>query len=434
MPRLKKRNRTKQLEPYWQTTDGDTVRLYQGDVIGVLDKLPPRSVQMCVTSPPYWGLRDYGTDKSLEIGSERTPEEFVEKMVQVFRSVRRVLRDDGILFLNLGDTYAHSGACGGESPDGPRKARETDRVRQEKVNRAYTVPSGSLVGVPWRVALALQADGWVLRQDIIWAKPSPMPESVRNRCTKAHEYVFMLSKGQDYFYDCEAVREPHSLSSVARASNPNNPRTLSKGAGVSEIGVKSLAYAVDKVVLNQYGANKRSVWTIASESYAGAHFATFPTKLVEPCILAGTSAYGACAQCGTPWERVVDRNRVATRPGENTKTDGKTPMEMGNRDPLRHTTDTNTVGWAQRCDCATEEVVPCVVLDPFVGSGTTCCVAIEHGRRSVGIDLSAKYLTENAIPRITGYLVDVPAKANLVAIRTDNGKGPAKRFRKGRQL
>ena len=178
---LSLRRPPKTIEPFWETTDHKTVRLYHGDVIAVLQQMPAKSVQCVVTSPPYWGLRDYGEDKSLEIGSEKTPDEFVAKMVAVFREVRRVLRDDGTLWLNLGDSYnANTGAGFNGNSKRPESARET-------VIKTANLKPGNLVGIPWRVALALQADGWVLRQDIIWHKPSPMPESVKNRCTKAHE-------------------------------------------------------------------------------------------------------------------------------------------------------------------------------------------------------------------------------------------------------
>lgn len=222
------------LQPFWTTEDGDRVRLYHGDVLAVLRQMPARSVQCVVTSPPYWGLRSYlptdHKDKYQELGSESTPQEFVAKMVGVFREVRRVLRDDGTLWLNLGDSYGARGgniigpAVGGSAGGKNTKLKELhDRMKGESTG----LKSGNLVGVPWRVALALQADGWVLRQDIVWHKSAPMPESVRNRCTKSHEYVFLLTKGMKYFYDNDAIREPH------REYNPS-------------------------------GRNKRSVWTVSS--------------------------------------------------------------------------------------------------------------------------------------------------------------------------
>jgi len=208
--------------------------------------LADKSVHCCVTSPPYWGLRDYGTAEQL--GLEDTPEAYVANMVEVFREVRRVLRDDGSLWLNLGDSYASSPASGGE-----QSATMTGGEHKRTPRTRYTRPPGlkpkDLVGIPWRVAFALQADGWYLRSDIIWHKPNPMPESVRDRPTKAHEYLFLLTKSKRYYYDADAI--------------------------------------------NPAGRNKRSVWTVATAPYAGAHFAVFPPKLIEPCILAG------CPEGGT---------------------------------------------------------------------------------------------------------------------------------------
>ncbi len=373
------------LTPYWQTTDGSTVHLYQGNCLNVLKQLPDQSVHMVVTSPPYWGLRDYGTDKSLEIGSEKKPDCLgwatgkrcgvchVCQIGAVFREVRRVLRDDGTLWLNYGDTY------GGE------------------------LKSGNLGGIPWRVALALQADGWILRQDIIWMKPSPMPESVRNRCTKAHEYIFLFVKKMGYFYDAEAIKDKS-------ISNPHKPGWASDVSDRNDRQVSNESNA------REWGSgvsNKRSVWTVASQGYAGAHFATFPPKLIEPCIKAGTSEKGCCAKCGAPWVRVVEVNRVETRPGNKTKY-GSVEEDIRGGDGMRKRRIRNdtTIGWKPTCKC-NADVVPCVVLDPFIGSGTTCCVSISLGRNSIGIDLSKQYLDHNAIPRISGELLTKPATAHL---------------------
>jgi len=254
-------------KPYWTSDDGK-VRLFQGHAIQVLKSLPEKSIQCVVTSPPYWGLRDYGERQEVcwedgwfgAYGAEPTPDQFVVHTVEVFRQVRRVMRDDGTLWLNFGDSYSAGGPSG--------------------------VPSGNLVGIPWRVALALQADGWVLRQDIIWHKPSPMPESVQNRCTKAHEYIFLLTKASKYFYDAEAIKEDS-----VQADRKRNDRV--GGNKRSEVD-HSPGFQFEGSATK----NKRSVWTVASQGYTGAHFATFPPKLIEPCILAGTSAHGACIECG----------------------------------------------------------------------------------------------------------------------------------------
>lgn len=470
----------KRLRPFWTTKDKRLVRLYQGDVIAVLKELPEKSVQMVVTSPPYWGLRDYGTaeweggdescnhvqtprisakstlnrtpgqyaseeaierrDKAREvlypleckkcgakridqqIGSEKTPEEFVAKMVEVFREVRRVLRDDGVLFLNLGDSYGSS--------------------------------SGNLVGMPWRVALALQADGWVLRQDIIWAKPSPMPESVRNRCTKAHEYIFLLTKkGSGYFCDMEAVREnslgPIQEGQSASSGYSGNPRITNYHKLVGDSGGTRNKRSVWNVedenrlfcwlgdnapeLLKEYLlglGEKLDVWNVASEAYSGAHFATFPKKLILPCILAGTSEKGCCVKCGAPWKRVTEEKKLTReRPNDYVKRTGEEGTGSSCANSVAGV-DVKTVGWEPTCDCDSDaeglaedvvpyDVEPCVVLDPFVGSGTTCCVAIANKRRSVGVDLSEEYLRENAIPRIIGELLSRPAFAYQAGIETE---------------
>lgn len=390
------------LEPFWTTTDGETVKLYLGDVISVLKQLPEKSVQCVVTSPPYWGLRSYldsdHDDKHYEIGTEETPEEYVTKMTDVFREVRRVLRDDGTVWLNLGDSYCGGGPGGVSYVQDGVKRQDRSQLR---VNVKSGLPPGNLVGVPWRVALALRADGWVLRQDIIWHKPSPMPESVTNRCTKAHEYVFLLTKSQRYFYDAESIKEK-TIAPGVRVATPYTQGSVGS--------TSTTAYNDNANDLR----NKRSVWTIPSFGYSGAHFATFPPKLIEPMVLAGTSQYGCCAVCLAPWKRVMETKQLTReRPNDYVKRTG----EGGTGNSCSNSiagVETKTVGWEPACQCDTDDVVPCTVLDPFVGSGTTCCVAVSNGRHSIGIDLSEKYLKENAIPRIEGEILRVPARRNLV--------------------
>ena len=272
--------------------------------------LPDGEVQCCVTSPPYFGLRDYGSDG--QIGLEQSPQEYVDSLVAVFREVWRVLAEDGTVWLNLGDSYAAGGGVGGHGyTDGRSNRNERGRAPVSP-----ELKQKDLVGIPWRVAFALQADGWYLRQDIIWHKPNPMPESVTDRCTKAHEYLFLLSKSQRYYYDGEAIRENQDVVGVRKGSG----KPL---GGVTGEGRQDRAtFAEDKTWV---GRNKRSVWTVTTKPYPGAHFATFPPKLIEPCILAGS------------------------REGDT-------------------------------------------VLDPFVGSGTSVEVALRHGRRAVGVDLSEDYL------------------------------------------
>lgn len=257
----------------------ENLKVMIGDCRESMRALEAGSVQTCVTSPPYFGLRDYGHDG--QIGLEQTPDAFVAAMVEVFREVRRVLADDGTLWLNLGDSYASAWACNrrnvigsGSLENGKREARPnrlTDGLKEK-----------DLIGIPWRVALALQADGWYLRQDIIWYKPNPMPESVRDRCTKAHEYIFMFSKKPKYFFDCEAIKEPVAPSSAARLAQP----TLAQQVGSARVPGKTNGNM--KAVGNGETRNRRSVWTVTTKPYKGAHFATFPPDLIEPCVLAGS--------------------------------------------------------------------------------------------------------------------------------------------------
>lgn len=282
-------------------------RIFQGDALDSLKTLPEQCVQTCITSPPYFGLRDYGVKG--QIGLEETPEAYVQKLVELFREVRRVLRDDGTLWLNLGDSYA-SFRDGKATPDTTRGTSTGTLVPKGSAkNRMASTFAGTsikhkdLIGIPWRVAFALQADGWYLRQDIIWSKPNPMPESVKDRCTKAHEYIFLLSKAPQYYFDHKAVEE----------------------LSVDGSGMRK----------------RRSVWTVNTKPYKGAHFATFPFDLIEPCILAGAPKGG-------------------------------------------------------------------VVLDPFLGSGTTAAVAAINGREYVGIELNPAYV-KLAEERIGGLQLPLAA-------------------------
>jgi len=241
--------------------------ILQGDVIERLKEIKTATVQCVVTSPPYWGLRDYGTDG--QIGLEETPELYVEKMVEVFRQIKRVLKHDGTVWLNLGDSYNGSGGAGGDYNKGGLKEG------QPKYGRKFTnnLKPKDLVGIPWRVAFALQADGWWLRQDIIWHKPNPMPEPVSDRCTKSHEYIFLLSKSSKYFYDADAISEPCNYPNDKRGERQDQRRGT---------GMNSVSGNTGEV------RNKRSVWTINTKPYKEAHFAVFPPKIPELCIKAGS--------------------------------------------------------------------------------------------------------------------------------------------------
>ena len=253
--------------------------IVHGDCLALLCQMPDACVHTCVTSPPYFGLRDYGVDG--QIGLEETPDAYVNKLVNVFREVRRVLRDDGTLWLNLGDSYSGSGKSVWNASDERKIAvKETYRPSSNPVKTRTGLKPKDLIGIPWRVAFALQADGWYLRQDIIWHKPNPMPESVTDRCTKAHEYIFLLSKGPRYYFDNEAIKEP-AVKGAAGSS-------FSKGKTFAH----QLGRASEKERIEDGTRNRRSVWTVTTKPFKGAHFATFPPDLIEPCVLAGAPVGG----------------------------------------------------------------------------------------------------------------------------------------------
>jgi len=265
------------MKPYYETIAGS---IFCGDALGVLKSMDDCSVQCCITSPPYWGLRDYGNDSQL--GLEKTPEEYVGKMVEVFRAVRRVLKDNGTVWLNLGDSYA--GNCSRSSTGRQGMGDEREGIFTKT---GYGLKPKDLVGIPWRVAFALQSDGWYLRQDIIWHKPNPMPESVTDRCTKSHEYIFLLSKNAKYYYNNEAIKEPVKEVSLKRSEygwNSDRPSTKNASMGGNGIHTEKMGTRF----VNPNGRNKRSVWTVTTKPYKEAHFATYPIALIEPCILAGT--------------------------------------------------------------------------------------------------------------------------------------------------
>lgn len=313
-----------------------------GDCLEVLKFFPDKSVQCGVTSPPYYDLRDYQKDG--QIGMEDTPEAYVARLVEVFTEFFRVLRDDGTLWLNLGDTYWNS--------------------------KDTTIKQKDLIGIPWMVALALRSAGWYLRADIIWGKSNPMPESVRDRPTKAHEYLFLLTKKPNYFYDSDAIME----------------------------------YQVD----GKKKRNKRSVWLLPTKPFSAKklgftdtdHFAVMPPDLVEPCILAGTSEKGCCPHCGTPWTREVVstggrdwRQDVMIAKGIPGELAGNGSYKRGqSKSPLNNTKTRTTIGWKTGCNCPKHEPIPCLVLDNFNGAATTGVVALKLGRRYLGIELNADYV------------------------------------------
>jgi len=368
-----------------------SVQIIIGDAMEQLRLLPSDSVHCCVTSPPYYGLRDYGV--AGQIGLEPSPDEYVARLVDVFCEVRRVLRADGTVWLNLGDSYCAPG--GGFKPDAPSNiAGSKQALTHPHATKAirshikYGCKPKDLLGIPWRVAFALRDDGWYLRQDIIWAKPNPMPESVRDRCCKAHEYLFLLSKSPRYFYDADAIKEP------AVSDHTSGNGFVGRQGGSTSYQVMSGGVGSTKEWVDIGGTrNRRSVWTIASEAFPGSHFAVFPPALIEPCILAGTSERGVCAVCGAPWVRVVDRvgewraqhDRQAKHNGEVYRTNPGGGVAGINVD--RRTVER---GWRASCACDAA-TVPATVLDMFGGAGTTGLVADRLGRNAVLIELNPAY-------------------------------------------
>lgn len=371
------------------------IRVMEGDCRAVLATLPAQSVQCCVTSPPYYGLRDYGVDG--QIGLEKTPDEYVAEMVAVFREVRRVLRDDGVLWLNLGDSFS---AGNGTKRNGPQTNTTTVHGVPLRMARGAT-PSDNrasvahvyagmpkpkdLIGIPWMVAFALRADGWYLRSEVIWAKPNPMPESVTDRPTKAHEQVFLLSKSARYFYDADAIRE--DCSDTSHGSPNVNPGAKMDALGQNVGGNLGRWTAAQK----DAGRNARTIWTIATQPYSGAHFATMPPDLAERCIKAGSSEKGCCPHCGAPWGRVVERTTSGAYWGSSDGREGELRNDSAKRAGRVGDVATVTTGFSPSCDCPPHDPIPCTILDPFGGAGTTALVADRLGRNATIVELNPEY-------------------------------------------
>lgn len=379
----------------------NTHKIILGDCITGMKTLPDGCVQTCITSPPYFGLRDYGGGDS-EIGQEDTVEGYVQKMVEVFREVRRILRDDGTLWLNLGDSYMSAKNCAPPpQTQGGQRGMPSDFVPANRKDQKG-LKTKDLIGIPWRVAFALQADGWYLRQDIIWSKPNPMPESVEDRCTKAHEYIFLLSKKPHYYYDHEAVKEPARNWGTRDRSEMRDGTTDPK---LKHHGLKGKGWEDNPM------KNKRSVWTVNAKGYKGAHFAVYPEDLIVPCVLAGTSKHGCCSNCGAPYEQVVNHSgnpagilghkgipNTSNTIGSSAK-NGKPIVHTENgvrlkkgHNPTQYSKSEPTDEWIPTCTCENASVVPCVVFDPFTGSGTTAVVALKNGRNYIGTELNPEYV------------------------------------------
>ncbi len=361
-----------------------------GDAQTVLSGMPSSSIDACVTSPPYWGLRDYGVPATVWGGDSSCS--------HVWGDWERGRRKD--LFPIDRTTVGRIGPNSYTSGGRPSRDQGTVGMHgsQGGMNR-MAVPSGlkpkDLVGIPWRVAFALQADGWYLRSDIVWAKPNALPESVRDRPSRNHEYLFLLARSERYFYDSVAIQEPcQSGPSDIRKMLESLPRIggkhkllrdpLAKASAATNLGQR-------RAVGHPDGRNRRTVWTVATAPYHGAHFATFPPALVEPCIRASTSERGCCARCGAPWQR--DALVSYRNPGQRT-TNG--PRSLARRHEtagfsVRLAKQITTVGWRPTCACQVGRTIPSTVLDPFAGSGTTMMVARSLGRHAVGIELNREY-------------------------------------------
>lgn len=357
--------------------------IIHGDIRDVARQLPSGSVHCIVTSPPYYSLRDYNIGG--QIGLESTPEEYVQTIVEIFRELRRVLRHDGTLWLVIGDTYSNEGKNGGTTW-GKNYTSAAGGYQTVRNNRPKTgMPAKNLYGIPWRVALAMQADGWWLRSDIIWSKCNSMPESVTDRPTKSHEYVFLLTKSPRYFYDAMAIQEKTSRLQGARPFG-------GAGNGKQNADRKDYFYPGD----NGY-RNKRSVWEIALQPYAEVHFATYPPALIEPMILAGCPAR-VCAKCGASWVRIVEKGFTAHDGSTDSQYQAGTTAkrlaqlsQAARESGGEYVNQRRTIGFEPTCDC-NASTTPGIVLDPFIGSGTTAEVAIKNGRNWLGVELNPDYI------------------------------------------
>jgi len=432
-----------------------------GDCRDRLRAMPKDSVHCVVTSPPYWALRDYDIEPSVWggdgacqhefaettqrfemrktvnlarsdystrggakkitpdqvvttgicqrcgawlgcFGNEPTPELYLEHAVEIFEEVRRVLRPDGVLWLNIGDSYANDGKFGGQASGLHSYLDERNRTRAGREKRRSGLKPKELVGIPWMLALALRQAGWWLRAEQIWWKKAPTPESCKDRPSRSHEQVFLLTKRAHYAYDYFAITEMASENTHSRGKGLN-PKAAAVDAGNHHGVPKANNHFSGKVKDIVVRRNSRSVWHLSPEGYKGKHFAVMPTELARRCLKAGTMEHGCCSVCGKPWKRIVRKVRVATRSPKKSKIgvrdngllppQSRSRVEVGNRDPERHVTSLEHVGWKPGCQCEAE-VIPCVALDPFSGAGTTVMVARKLGLRAIGLERSEKYAAD----------------------------------------
>ena len=414
------------------------IKVLQGNCLQVLDSLPDEHFHTVITSPPYYGLRDYNTGtwvggdpkcphkrlskiskdtatghmgmyeqgdvvgdaiykkhcplcgavrKDEQIGLEESPHQFVANLVKVFRKVKRVLRNDGTAWLNLGDTYSSykdsksvSQTVSKGTQSEQAHVMPTNASRNTTLMKKAGFKNKELMGIPWRVALALQDDGWYLRQDIIWHKPNPMPESVQDRCTKAHEYIFLLTKNERYFYDAYSIYEEAEYKGKLRGGSTNRYEQNKFGGDNKEYDKR----------------NKRSVWTVNTAPFKEAHFAVFPPDLIEPCIKAGCPEE-CCAKCGKPYKRKVEKVRVLRHELPKDDIRYRPKSYKGSYENINGKGDagysqTKDLGLTKDCDCDTKEVVNGRVLDPFGGAGTTALVSDRNNRAATVLELNKDYV------------------------------------------
>lgn len=391
-----------------------TTRIMRGHVLDRLRDLPDNSVHCVVTSPPYWGLRDYKIPPQVwpdgwagALGLEPAPALYIAHLVEIFREVRRVLRRDGTLWLNIGDSYA-TGAGKANIAGGDMRVAWQGRTTQPNRMPLPGLKPKDLIGIPWMLAFALRDDGWWLRSEITWAKRAPMPESVTDRPTSATEKVFLLTKSARYFYDAEAVKEDASEDSA------KNGYSVPKGGFSANAKHANTDQPAFRAIVER--RNMRNWWLLGPAPFPEAHFATFPPEVPRRAILAGTSERGVCAQCGAPWARLL--RKITDYDGQRADALVYTGSayaypQSAPRGPARNFGEPSaeTLGWRATCRCAAEAPIPATVLDPFLGSGTTALVADRLGRDCIGIELSADYAAM-AEGRVRG---DAPLLVQLAA-------------------